>query len=111
MDRRTLFRFAVGNPASAVYLTAVGGSIAVTAAVVAFSDDPGFIGVWPVFLTSPLSLLAAAPLAAAEADPPTAVLAAGVVAAGLVQSLVIGTCFELLRGRGPGWRSRRTRTQ
>ncbi|MFE2042853.1 SCO4225 family membrane protein [Streptomyces sp. NPDC059477] len=112
MDRRTLFRFAVANPASAVYLSAVGASVAVTAGVVLLSDDPGFIGVWPVFLTAPTSLLGVMPLAATETELPTAVYGAGIAVAALVQSLVIGTCFELLRGRGPkSGGARRMRTQ
>ncbi|MEU9332750.1 hypothetical protein AB0D49_06220 [Streptomyces sp. NPDC048290] len=102
MNRRTLYRFAVGNPASAVYLGAVGLSIAAATGVTLFSSDPGFVWVWPAFLTAPLSLLGAMPLAATETDLPAALYVGGIAVAALAQSLVVGTCFELLRGRGAG---------
>jgi hypothetical protein len=101
MNARTLVRLTVTNPASAVYLTLVGGSFVVVTAVVLFAPDPGFIGVWPVLLTAPTSLIA---IAAGQAlglprDVPLWLIGMGVVGSALIQSFALGALWEGLRGR------------
>lgn len=100
MDKRTVVRLTFTNPVSALYLTAVGGAIAVAllTPVVNGTGDPGFIWVWPLFFTMPTSLLVISTTWLWEAAP-TWVAVAGVAAAGLVQSFALGWLTESLRGR------------
>ncbi|MFI6642766.1 SCO4225 family membrane protein [Streptomyces sp. NPDC050504] len=100
MNVRTVARLAVTNAASAVYLGVVGISIAIATAVTLFSPDPGFIWVWPAFLTAPVSLLtlgAGMALWGVEGAPAW-FLVGGVVVSALVQSLALGALYLGLRG-------------
>ncbi|MFI6517299.1 SCO4225 family membrane protein [Spirillospora sp. NPDC050679] len=71
-------------------------AVAVTAVLV-FSDDPGFVGIWLFIPTLPLSIL---PLALLPTDSPgplgTALVIAATAGAGLVQAWLL---HLLLRGR------------
>lgn len=98
---RTLARLAFANAASAFYLGVVGCSVAVAAAVTWWGSDPGFVRVWPFFLTAPASLLAAAVGDAVWGTdrPPGWVLLGAITACALCQSLGLGALLALLRGR------------
>ncbi|MFC9243787.1 SCO4225 family membrane protein [Streptomyces sp. NPDC057136] len=86
----------------------VGASVAMATAVTLFSSDPGFIWVWPAFLTAPASLLAAAVGGAVwdSEDGPAWALVGTLIVCALIQSLVLGTLLEALRNSR---RRRRTR--
>ncbi|WP_256104716.1 SCO4225 family membrane protein [Streptomyces sp. ODS05-4] len=104
MNARTLTRLTFANPASAVYLALVGGSIAVAAAVTLFSSDPGFVWVWPALFTLPVSTLvvmAGDAIWAAEGAPAW-FLIGGLVLCALVQSLGLGALWQTVRGHRRG---------
>ncbi|MCX4833295.1 MULTISPECIES: SCO4225 family membrane protein [unclassified Streptomyces] len=103
MNARTLLRLTVTNPASAIYLGLVGASVVFTAGVVLFSSDPGFVGVWPFFLTAPTSLIMMGIMGAVGGlDAPVWLLAIGLAVSALLQSLALGATLQALRGRHLG---------
>ncbi|MEU0488879.1 hypothetical protein ABZ249_06585 [Nocardiopsis sp. NPDC006139] len=98
MNAHPLVRLTFANPASAIYLGLVGSSIAVAAAVTAFSTDPGFIWVWPAMFTFPAF---AAVTTIADAvwglDAPLWFLGVGLVVCALVQSFILGSLLAGVR--------------
>lgn len=104
MNKRTLIRLAFANPASAVYLTLVGGAIAVATGVSLFGQDPGFIWMWPTLLTAPSSFvtMTAGMLLWSASKPPLWFSGGVLVACALVQSAVLGAVWQAARrGRRP----------
>ncbi|MFE7463560.1 SCO4225 family membrane protein [Streptomyces sp. NPDC057499] len=88
-----------GNAASAVYLGIVGASVVFEAAVVLFGE-PGMVGVWPVLLTAPTSLVVVgAAGAVGGADGSAWLLFVAPVVGALVQSFALGALWGALRGR------------
>lgn len=104
MNARPLIRLTFTNPASAIYLGLFGTAVAIATAVTLFSSDPGFIWVWPAFLTFPLLLFVAAADAAVggAGEMPAWLLVGGLVVCALVQSFCLGVLLDTLRGRGHG---------
>ncbi|MFB6503180.1 SCO4225 family membrane protein [Streptomyces sp. NPDC056099] len=99
MNVRALYRLAVANPASAVYLGIVGASIVFEMAA-ALLSDPGIVGVWPFLLTAPTSLVTVAVGQVLWNDAsPVWFMTAGVVFSALVQSFALGAVLETLRAR------------
>ncbi|WP_030691152.1 SCO4225 family membrane protein [Streptomyces globisporus] len=102
MNARTLSRLTFANAASAAYLGLVGASVVFEVAAALFTD-PGIVGIWPVLLTAPTSLLAAGAVGAVWGmDAPVWYLVGGVVISALVQSFALGALLEALRGRRHG---------
>ncbi|MER5476799.1 hypothetical protein ABT026_07420 [Streptomyces sp. NPDC002734] len=102
MNARTLIRLTFANPASAAYLGLFGASVAFEVAAALFSD-PGIVGIWPVLIAAPTSLLAAGLDAAiGGADSQVWFLVGGVCVSALIQSFVLGAFLEFLRGRRRG---------
>ncbi|MFJ5260003.1 SCO4225 family membrane protein [Streptomyces sp. NPDC088387] len=113
MDRRALVRLTVANPASAVYLTAVGASIAVCVATPLLNEtgDAGLVWVWPAFFTAPTSLVLARPLAATGTDVHMAGYVGWIAVSALVQSFALGSLYSYLRRGRPRRGARGMRTQ
>ncbi|MEV8451061.1 hypothetical protein AB0467_00295 [Streptomyces sp. NPDC052095] len=87
------------NAASAVYLGIVGAAFLFELAVVLFGD-PGMVGVWPVLLTAPTSLVVVgAAEAVAGPDSSAWFLFIAPVVGALVQSFALGALWSVLRGR------------
>jgi hypothetical protein len=97
MNARTLFRLTFANAASAVYLGLVGASIVFEVAAALFAD-PGIVGIWPLLLTAPTSLLTTGAVGMVWGmDAPVWYLVTGVVISALVQSFALGALLEALR--------------
>jgi hypothetical protein len=99
---RTLARLTFANPASAVYLTLVGGAVAVAVAqpLLASDADASFIWVWPALFSFPaFGFVAWLGEAVWGGEAPTWFFTGGIAASALVQSLALGTTLEALRGR------------
>jgi hypothetical protein len=99
---RTLTRLTFANPASAVYLTLVGGAVAVAVAqpLVAPGADASFIWVWPALFTFPaFGFVAWLGGTVWGAEAPTWFFTGGIAVSALVQSLALGTTLQALRGR------------
>ncbi|MGV9312730.1 SCO4225 family membrane protein [Streptomyces sp. NPDC003691] len=97
---RRLYRLAIGNIASAAYLTIVGGSVVLATGVTFLFEDSGLIWVWPALVTAPVSLFLIAVGGSAIPDGTLFFWPAylGLVAAGaLVQSTVLGALWHGLR--------------
>ncbi|MFH9572077.1 SCO4225 family membrane protein [Streptomyces sp. NPDC017454] len=99
---RTLTRLTFANRASAVYLALVGGAMAVATLEPLFttSPDASLIWVWPALFTFPaFGFVAWLGEAGWGGDAPAWFFIGGIVLAALVQSLVLGTAWQALRGR------------
>lgn len=102
MNKRTLIRLTFANPLSAVYLTLVAGALAVATGVSLFSQDPGFIWIWPTLFTAPSSFatMAVGMPAWGGSKPPLWFSAGVLVACALIQSAALGTVWAgIRRGR------------
>ncbi|MER5742771.1 SCO4225 family membrane protein [Streptomyces sp. NPDC059913] len=99
MNVRALVRMTFCNAASAVYLGIVAAAFVFELAVVLFGD-PGMVGVWPVLLTAPTSLVVVGAAGAVWGTGASAwfLFVAPVVGA-LVQSFALGALWSALRGR------------
>ncbi|MEU8343196.1 hypothetical protein SAMN05443665_1015119 [Actinomadura meyerae] len=78
---------------------------AVVLAVMLFSDDPGFIGVWLIFVTSPLSILgmlAVFPFGELPGPLDTALFFAATTGPGLVQAWLLWPSRKVSAASGPG---------
>jgi hypothetical protein len=98
MRGRTFVRLAFANPVSAGYLVLVGGTVAFAGAVTVFSPDPGFVWVWPAFVTAPVFF--AVPLigeAVWGLDAPVWFLAGGLLASAAIQSFALGALYRAVR--------------
>ncbi|MEU6103723.1 SCO4225 family membrane protein [Streptomyces flaveolus] len=87
--------------ASAVYLTLVGGAVAVAVGqpLVAPDADASFIWVWPALFTFPaFGFVAWLGEAVWGPEAPTWFFTGGIAASALVQSLALGATLEALRG-------------
>ncbi|MFD6193814.1 SCO4225 family membrane protein [Streptomyces sp. NPDC060275] len=99
---RSLVRLALANRVSAVYLTVVGGAMAVAAAQTLFGTGPdaSLIWVWPALFTFPaFGFVAWLGEAGWDGSAPTWFFVGGIVLSALVQSLALGTVWRTLRGR------------
>ncbi|MFD8540581.1 SCO4225 family membrane protein [Streptomyces rubrogriseus] len=99
---RGLVRLAVANRVSAVYLTIVGGAMAVAAAQPLFGTGPdaSLVWVWPALFTFPaFGFVAWLGEAGWGGDAPTWFFVGGIVLSALVQSLALGAVWRALRGR------------
>ncbi|MFG3550307.1 SCO4225 family membrane protein [Streptomyces sp. NPDC047725] len=99
---RALARLAVANRASGVYLTLVGGAVAVAAAQPLFAPDAdaSFIWVWPALFTFPaFGFVAWLGESAWGAAAPTWFFVTGIAVSALLQSLALGATLRALRGR------------
>ncbi|MFA1548723.1 SCO4225 family membrane protein [Actinomadura chokoriensis] len=104
---------------AAVYAAIVVVTSAVVLAVILFADDPGFIGIWIIFVTSPLSalgLIAIEPLGTLPEPFDTILFFTVTTGAGLVQAWLLWPSAKGISagaGRGTGrrrwWRRRRAR--
>ncbi|WP_445401038.1 SCO4225 family membrane protein [Streptomyces sp. LE64] len=90
MNARTFVRLAVTNPVSAVYLAVFGGSVLFATGVTLFASDPGFVWVWPAFVTAPASLVAAGIGMTVWHEAPFWALLLGLGVCALVQSFALG---------------------
>ncbi|MEU6059401.1 hypothetical protein [Streptomyces sp. NPDC047097] len=104
MNARTLTRLTFANPASAIYLTLVAGSLATATAVTLFSADPGFVWVWPALFTLPFSTLVVMTGDAvwAAEGAPAWFLVGGLAVSALVQALALGALWQAVRGHRRG---------
>lgn len=99
---RGLVRLTLANRVSAVYLTVVGGAMAVAAAQPLFGTGPdaSLVWVWPALFTFPaFGFVAWLGEAGWGGDAPTWFFVGGIVLSALVQSLALGTVWRVLRGR------------
>ncbi|MCY9784367.1 hypothetical protein KIK06_10740 [Nocardiopsis sp. EMB25] len=99
MRARFLIRLTFTNPVSMIYLGLVGVSAAVATAVTVFSEDPGFIWVWPALFTFPAFMVVPVIEDAVWGwDAPTWFFLGGIAVCALVQSFLLGVLLEALRG-------------
>ncbi|MFH8446723.1 SCO4225 family membrane protein [Streptomyces sp. NPDC018026] len=99
---RSLVRLTLANRVSAVYLTVVGGAMAVAAAQPLFGTGPdaSLVWVWPALFTFPaFGFVAWLGEAGWGGDAPTWFFVGGIVLSALVQSLALGSVWRALRGR------------
>ncbi len=95
---------------AAGYTVAVLAVSAVVLGVMLFSDDPGFIGVWLVFVTSPLSVLGITlimPLGELPDPLDIAVFFAATTGPGLLQAWLLWPSRRVSAANGPGTGRRR----
>ncbi|MFE1589226.1 SCO4225 family membrane protein [Streptomyces sp. NPDC058737] len=98
----TVVRLALANRVSAVYLTLVGGAMAVAAAqpLLASGPDASLVWVWPALFTFPaFGFVAWLGEAGWGGDAPAWFFVGGIVLSALVQSLALGAVWQTLRGR------------
>ncbi|AIV35730.1 MULTISPECIES: SCO4225 family membrane protein [Streptomyces] len=99
---RTVVRLALANRVSAVYLTAVGGAMALAVAQPLFASGPdaSLVWVWPALFTFPaFGFVAWLGEAGWGGDTPAWFFVGGIVLSALVQSLALGAVWQTLRGR------------
>lgn len=98
----TVVRLALANRVSAVYLTLVGGAMAVAAAqpLLASGPDASLVWVWPALFTFPaFGFVAWLGEAGWGGDAPAWFFVGGIVLSALVQSLALGAVWQTLRDR------------